>query len=266
MPPQTAGSEMTSIEIRETLEKERDFSLITTGRGLPGSGWLAAEPKATPQIPRLRPWGFPAVSPSHPRVHPQHDRPGITAGFGEDFQKNYGLTPARIPRTLAGVGPARPPARSGPNRARRAARGGAAVRWLSQVAALGVAGINRQWRDAAPAPRGAVVLAAVGEEAGAVGQQERPEPALARGRPPRRCPAPTAGRTSPVSGQGLIGTAPLAADEGVERIPVDGAQIGQCRVRLGRGPIPGRDHPAPARRWESGRRGVAFHRGRPYRG
>src|SRR5271157_1414396 len=33
-------------------------------------GWLAAEPEAMPQTHRLRPWGFPAVSPSHPSVLP----------------------------------------------------------------------------------------------------------------------------------------------------------------------------------------------------
>jgi len=33
-------------------------------------GWLAAEPEATPQTHRLRPWGFPTVSPSHPSVFP----------------------------------------------------------------------------------------------------------------------------------------------------------------------------------------------------
>ncbi len=35
---------------------------------LPGSGWLAAEPEATLQIPLVRVWGFPAVSPSHPNT------------------------------------------------------------------------------------------------------------------------------------------------------------------------------------------------------
>src|SRR5271157_6618073 len=43
-----------------------DSSLNSTIPELPGSGWLAAEPEATPQTHRLRPWGFPTVSPSHP--------------------------------------------------------------------------------------------------------------------------------------------------------------------------------------------------------
>ena len=49
-----------------------DFSLNSTIAELPGSGWLAAEPEATPQTHRLRPRGFPTVSPSHPRVFPHH--------------------------------------------------------------------------------------------------------------------------------------------------------------------------------------------------
>ena len=37
--------------------KKRDSSLNSTIPELPGSGWLAAEPEATPQTHRLRPWG-----------------------------------------------------------------------------------------------------------------------------------------------------------------------------------------------------------------
>ncbi|MGA2704686.1 MAG: hypothetical protein ABSH35_26780, partial [Isosphaeraceae bacterium] len=50
---------------------------------LPGSGWLAAEPEATPQTHRLRPWGFPTVSPSHPSVFPHHGIQRITVEFSE---------------------------------------------------------------------------------------------------------------------------------------------------------------------------------------
>src|SRR5208282_885164 len=52
------------------MQKNRDSSLVSTIPELPGFGWLAAEPEATPQTHRLRPWGFPTVSPSHPSVLP----------------------------------------------------------------------------------------------------------------------------------------------------------------------------------------------------
>jgi hypothetical protein len=41
-----------------------DSSLNSTIPELPGSGWLAAEPEATPQTHRLRPWGFPTCHPT----------------------------------------------------------------------------------------------------------------------------------------------------------------------------------------------------------
>src|SRR5271157_4325653 len=46
-------------------------------------GWLAAEPEATPQTHRLRPWGFPTVSPSRPSVFPHHGIQRITVEFSE---------------------------------------------------------------------------------------------------------------------------------------------------------------------------------------
>ena len=61
----------------------RDSSLISTIPELPGSGWLAAEPEATPQTHRLRPRGFPTVSPSHPSVFPHHGIQRITVEFSE---------------------------------------------------------------------------------------------------------------------------------------------------------------------------------------
>src|SRR5271157_1448717 len=64
-------------------EQFRDSSLIFTIPELPGSGWLAAEPEATPQTHRLRPWGFPPVSPSHPSVFPHHGIQRITVEFSE---------------------------------------------------------------------------------------------------------------------------------------------------------------------------------------
>src|SRR5271157_2207940 len=60
-----------------------DSSLISTIPELPGPGWLAAEPEATPQTHRLRPWGFPTVSPSHPSVSPHHGIQRITVEFSE---------------------------------------------------------------------------------------------------------------------------------------------------------------------------------------
>jgi hypothetical protein len=61
----------------------RDSSLNSTISEPPGSGWLAAEPEATPQTSRLRPWGFPPVSPSHPSVFPHHGIQRITVEFSE---------------------------------------------------------------------------------------------------------------------------------------------------------------------------------------
>ena len=61
-----------------------DSSLNSTIPELPGSGWLAAEPEATPQTHRLRPWGFPTVSPSHPSVFPHHGIQRITVEFSEE--------------------------------------------------------------------------------------------------------------------------------------------------------------------------------------
>src|SRR5271157_5350749 len=68
-------------------EQFRDSSLISTIPELPGSGWLAAEPEATPQTRRLRPWGFLAVSPSHPSVFPHHGIQRITVEFSEKSPK-----------------------------------------------------------------------------------------------------------------------------------------------------------------------------------
>ena len=56
--------------------------------------------------------------------------------------------------------------------------------------------------------------------------------------------------------QGLVGVVPLAADEGVERIPVGAAELGQRLAGLGRDRVAGRDDPAPAGRREAGRRRV----------
>src|SRR5208283_77997 len=61
-----------------------DSSLNSTIPELPGSGWLAAEPEATPQTHRLRPWGFPTVSPSHPNVFPHHGIQRISVEFSEE--------------------------------------------------------------------------------------------------------------------------------------------------------------------------------------
>ena len=55
----------------------------STIQEVPGSGWLEAEPEATPQTHRLRPWGFPTVSPSHPSVFSHHGVQPITVEFSE---------------------------------------------------------------------------------------------------------------------------------------------------------------------------------------
>jgi len=68
--------------------KKRDSSLNSTIQELPGSGWLAAEPEATSQTHRLRPWDFPTVSPSHPSVFPHHGIQRITVEFSEKSPKN----------------------------------------------------------------------------------------------------------------------------------------------------------------------------------
>jgi hypothetical protein len=49
---------------RQRRAKDGDSSLNSTIPELPGSGWLAAEPEATPQTHRLRPWGFPTCHPT----------------------------------------------------------------------------------------------------------------------------------------------------------------------------------------------------------
>ena len=41
-------------------------------------------------MPRLRPWGFPTVSPSHPSLFPHHGIRRITVEFSEDSQKKVG--------------------------------------------------------------------------------------------------------------------------------------------------------------------------------
>src|SRR5271165_5579465 len=67
-----------------TERKNGDFSLNSTIPELPGSGWLAAEREATPQMHRLRPWGFPTVSPSHPSVFPHHGIQRIRVELSEN--------------------------------------------------------------------------------------------------------------------------------------------------------------------------------------
>ena len=40
-----------------------------------------------PQTHRLRPWGFPTVSPSHPSLFPHHGIQQITVEFSEESQR-----------------------------------------------------------------------------------------------------------------------------------------------------------------------------------
>jgi hypothetical protein len=67
-----------------------DYWPNSTTQELRGSGWLAAEPEATPQIPRLRHWGFAAVSPSHPIILPHRGIRRITVGFSKDSRFSFG--------------------------------------------------------------------------------------------------------------------------------------------------------------------------------
>src|SRR5271157_4902199 len=88
--------------------KKSDSSLNSTIQELPGAGWLAAEPEATPQTRRLRPWGFPTVSPSHPSIFPHHGIQRITEEFSEKsllIMLNKIGDPRRTPR-IAQVWPA----------------------------------------------------------------------------------------------------------------------------------------------------------------
>jgi hypothetical protein len=65
---------------------KRESSVNCTNPELSEAGWLAAEPEATPQAHRLRPWGFPPVSPSHPNVLPHYGIQRITVEFSEMFR------------------------------------------------------------------------------------------------------------------------------------------------------------------------------------
>ncbi len=79
--------------LRVLHARKRDSSLNSTIPELPGSGWLAAEPEATPQTHRLRLWGFPTVSPSHPGVFPHHGIQRITVEFSEKSPENPEFLP-----------------------------------------------------------------------------------------------------------------------------------------------------------------------------
>src|SRR5208337_3095353 len=87
LPRTSVGNVCHCIEYHERQDWNLgDSSLISTIPELAGSGSLAAEPEATPQMLWLRPWGFPTVSPSHPSVSPHHGIRRITVEFGEKSQ------------------------------------------------------------------------------------------------------------------------------------------------------------------------------------
>ena len=79
----------------------RDSSLNFTIPELPGFGWLAAVPEATPQTHSLRPWGFPTVSPSHPSVFPHHGIQRITVEFS-GIVPNYPIGRLTVRAALRG--------------------------------------------------------------------------------------------------------------------------------------------------------------------
>jgi hypothetical protein len=123
--------------------------------------------------------------------------------------------------------------------------GGPVVGRLVEEPALGVAGVARQGDPTAAALLGAVAVAPVGEEEAAVGQQERAEPAPDR--VGRRDGALLQQAREIILGQveGALGVVPLAADEGVDRKPVRGAQLGQGVQGPRRVAVAGGDDPAP---------------------
>ena len=70
-----------------TERKNGDFSLNSTIPERQDPRGSAAEPEATPQTHRLRPWGFPTVSPSHPSVFPHHGIQRIRMELSENSRK-----------------------------------------------------------------------------------------------------------------------------------------------------------------------------------
>ena len=50
---------------------------------------------------RLRPWGFPTVSPSHPSVFPHHGIQQITVEFSEESRLHLSLMPFRSKSTFS---------------------------------------------------------------------------------------------------------------------------------------------------------------------
>ncbi len=76
------------VEVRGNSETPHQTPLH---RRLLGSGWLAAKPQATPQVCRPLPWGFLAVSSSHPKISGHDGIRRTTVEFSENSQK----TPAR---------------------------------------------------------------------------------------------------------------------------------------------------------------------------
>ena len=100
----TAGMTLRECKGKSVVNRElwsfRDSSLNSTIPEPPGSGWLAAESEATPQTHRLRPWGFPTVSPSHPSVFPHHGIQRIMVEFSEEVSSFPAAIPAQR-RTLS---------------------------------------------------------------------------------------------------------------------------------------------------------------------
>ena len=98
---------------------------------------------------------------------------------------------------------------------------------LAGVSSLGVDGVDREDRPAAPALAGVLPVALVGEIAGADAPAGTSGTAPGRGRPWRAGPAPARRRRSPGSGPGPARGLTPAPDIGVEGIPVGVAERGE---------------------------------------
>jgi hypothetical protein len=96
------------------------------------------------------------------------------------------------------------------------------------------------------------VLGVMGQEEFAVGLQEGPEAALAAVGAGQHVGFQQPGEIRLRQVGRPVGAVALAADEGVERIPVVGAQLGQRRAGLGLVRDTGGDNPAPVGRRERG--------------
>jgi hypothetical protein len=106
-----------------------------------------------------------------------------------------------------------------------------------------------------PSPECGLSFVLVGQEVGAVGQQERTEPAPTR-ISCRNDPAfEQASEVALSQVEGLLRSVSLAADVGVKWIPIRCAKVSQGLVRPSRSPVASRNDPAPPGRRETPKAG-----------